>query len=132
MQLKFFLRSGKGLIGKSSKDRYSNYIKKYIINFGESNIQEANCICKEGLIKLLSNTHVGRLNVEQRKSQNELHKYLGINLLPIDEIDTDIYNNEWLSEHSFERMEIVLNEIFITRMFLLEYVVNVINTIHDW
>lgn len=110
---KVLLRNGKGLISKSNKDKYSNYINQYIIKFGESNIQETNCISKEGLIKLLSNTQVGRLKIEQRKSQNKLHKYLGIDLLPVDEIDTDKYNYEWLNEHTYERMEIVLNEIFI-------------------
>jgi hypothetical protein len=68
---KMLLRSGKNsLINKNNKDNTDNHLQKYIIQYGEKNVQESNCISKTGLIELLYHTQVGRLSVGQMRLMN--------------------------------------------------------------
>lgn len=73
---KLLLRSGKNtLITKKNREKYADHLKMFVVNFGGKNIQETNCISEEGLKIILQKTQQGRLSVDQRKSQNLLHKH---------------------------------------------------------
>ena len=111
---KVLLRSGKsGLMNKSNKEKFNQHLNKYSIQFGNTNVQESNCISKTGLIELLIHTRIGRLSNEQRLAQNELHKYLGIELLPVGEQDSNEYKNGWYDENDAYTNEIIKNELTI-------------------
>lgn len=111
---KVLLRSGKsGLVNKHNKDSITNYLHIYTIKYGDKNIQESRCINKIGLFELLKKTKVGSLSVDQRISQNDLHKYIGLELLPVDEQDTNKYNKKWLSEVDAYTKDIISNELRI-------------------
>lgn len=105
------LKSGKKLIGKTQKDKYDKFIKKFKVEFSEHNIQVSNCISKQGLVELLKNSYIGRLTVDQRRSQNHLRKYLGMDLLPEDEQDTKYYKEEWLNELDEYAKDVVNEEM---------------------
>lgn len=77
---KILLRKG-NIISKENFKDYGDGVKKFSIIFGEKNIQEANCVTRECLIKRLENTHAGRLSTIQRKMQNHLHRHLNIEVL---------------------------------------------------
>jgi DNA-binding ferritin-like protein (Dps family) len=88
---KILLRKS-SIINKDNKDKYLDHLRKYVITFGEKNIQETNCIDKLGLIEVLKVTQPSRLDNEQIKSQNELHNYLHIgHLTKFKNEDTDFY-----------------------------------------
>lgn len=90
----------KVLLRKGEVNIDKNLIKKLEVDFSQSGggIQETNCINRNNLLITIKKTRVGRLSVDQRKAQNGLHEYLGIDLLIEDERDVKIYNEEWLSE----------------------------------
>jgi hypothetical protein len=106
------LRTNKnGLINKTNKNKYKKYIKQYDIDFGIYGIQKTNCISKEGLIEVLNKTEQSRLTVEQRKSQNELHKHLGLPLLTEREWVINKLSKEFLNEHDDYTQDIIKHEI---------------------
>jgi hypothetical protein len=106
------LRTNKnGLINKTNKNKYKKYIKQYDIDFGIHGIQKTNCISKEGLIEVLNKTEQSRLTVEQRKSQNELHKHLGLPLLTEREWVINKLSKEFLNEHDDYTQDIIKHEI---------------------
>lgn len=112
LSTKVLLRPSKnGIISKLNKHNYEKYIKKFIIEFGAKNIQTANCISEEGLKFVLSKTEASRLTVEQRKSQNELHKHLGLPLLTEREWVIDELSKELLNEHDDYTQDIIKHEI---------------------
>lgn len=109
---KVLLRSGKNnLVGKHNRDKFSSHLRKYTIEFNENNVQESSCISKTGLIELLQHVQLGRLKVEQRVTQNKLHTYLGIELLPIEEQDSHTYKREWFSEVDEYTKDVIKNEL---------------------
>ncbi len=88
-------------------------VRKYMISYEETNggVQETNCISREDLINTLNKTKVGWLSVERRIAQNKLHKYLGLDLFPVDEQDTKEFNKNWLKEYDEFTKEIVQMEV---------------------
>lgn len=105
------LRTNKnGLINKTNKNKYKKYIKQYDIDFRIHGIQKTNCISKEGLIEVLNKTEQSRLTVEQRKSQNELHKHLGLPLLTEREWVIDELSKEFFKEHDNYVQDIIMHE----------------------
>jgi hypothetical protein len=109
---KILLRSNKmTLINKGNINIFGNKLRNFTIEFNQNNVQETKCINEFNLVESLRNTQVGRLTVDQRMSQNNLHRYLGIELLPVDEQDTAYYNTDWLEELDVYTREIVKLEI---------------------
>jgi len=97
--IKLLLRNGKNsMLNKHKREKYSSNLIKSVVNFSDNNTQKTTCIHADALKEILTKSHVGRLNVEQRKAQNKLHEYLGIELLPTDQQDTEYYLNEWKKE----------------------------------
>ncbi len=74
-----------GVVGLQKE--YSQYIKKYEINYGINNgsIQEVNCISKEGLKEILRHSKIGRLSVEQKRAMNVLLEYLHMDVISEDD-----------------------------------------------
>lgn len=67
---------------------YSEYIKKFKINYGsaiEGGTQEVNCISEEGLKKVLNNSKTGRLKINQKKAMNLLLERLHMDLISEDD-----------------------------------------------
>ena len=67
---------------------YSQYIKKFKINYGSAaygGTQIVNCINEEGLKKVLEISRISRLSVEQRKAMNVLLKYLQMDSISEDD-----------------------------------------------
>lgn len=109
---KLLKRSNKnGLIHKGNKKDYDEYIKKFVVKFGESNVQEANCIEEKGLALVLGKTQQGRLDVNQKKSQNQLHEYLGLELLTTREQIINNMHDEYLKEHDLYTQDVIQLEI---------------------
>lgn len=109
---KVLLRSGKGsLVNQRNKNELGDNLNSFIIKYGDKNEQESKCINKASLKELLKRTQIGRLNSEQRISQNNLHKYLGIELLPIEEQDVNTYDSQWFSEVDDYTKDIIENEL---------------------
>lgn len=105
------LRTNKNsLINKTNREKYKKYIKQYDIDFGINGIQKTNCISKEGLEIALNKTEASRLTVEQRKSQNELHKHLGLPLLTEREWVIDELSKEFFKEHEKYVQDIIKYE----------------------
>jgi hypothetical protein len=65
-------------------DEYGEYVLKLDVEFVEGEVRNVNCISKTGLIKYLKNVDYGKLNDRQIKNENKLHKFLGIELIPVD------------------------------------------------
>jgi len=89
------------------QQEYSTYIKKHKIDYGKDTggIQNVNCINEEGLKVALSNSKIGRLDVDQRKAMNVLLEYLGIETICEDSrfvksISEDVANkyNEYIRD----------------------------------
>lgn len=109
---KVLLRSGKSsLVGKHNISDLNMYVDKYIIKFSEHNIQESNCINEYGLVLVLSATRQGRLSLEQKRSQNNLHKHLGIDLLSLNKRIIDSINEKELNKHDDYTKEVILFDI---------------------
>lgn len=109
---KVLLRSGKGaFINKNNREKYKEHLRVFKIKFGDKNTQSSRCISKEGLILALSTSYIGRLNVHQRISQNSLHKYFGLPLLPTDEQDSNYFNQEWISGYSEYEWNVIESEM---------------------
>jgi hypothetical protein len=73
------LRKG-GIKGSDVREKFGSSLRKYQIDFSfkDAGLQESNCISEVALKSFLVGTRIGRLSVEQRQAQNELHRYLGI------------------------------------------------------
>ena len=76
---KVLLKKGQSL-SKLKENGYGDYIEKLSVNynFNKSETQTTNCISREGLIKMLENSNIGGLSVNQRKSMNLLLDYLNL------------------------------------------------------
>lgn len=105
---KVLLRSN-NIIDKYIKEEFKQYIKDYNIVFGEANTQKAKCISEEGLIRRLQKTHIGRLTVEQRKIQNILHDYLGIDLLSEKESIINLITDEERKNYDNYTIDVIDN-----------------------
>jgi len=60
---------------------YSQYIKKYDVNYGRDTggmRYDVYCVTEEGLKLILGNSKLGRLDVDQRKAMNVLLEHLGM------------------------------------------------------
>ena len=109
---KILLRSGKNaLINKNNRKKYKQHIKKFSVKFNEGNIQEANCISEEALKEVLQNTKQGALSIEQRKSQNKLHEFLGIEKLNERDIIIQDLSKEYLDEHDEYTQDVIMKII---------------------
>lgn len=107
---KVLLRSGKSaLINKNNKDKYNLMSTK--VQFSDKNTQMTNCINVNDLKVILQKTHIGRLNANQRISQNQLHEYLKIDMLPVDNQDTEYYLNEWKNDVDDHTRDIIEQEL---------------------
>jgi len=62
-------------------------IKRNKVDYGYSTggIQNTYCINDEGLKKILGNSKIGRLSIEQKRGMNKLLEYLGMELIMEDE-----------------------------------------------
>ena len=82
---------------------YSQYIKKYKINYGSSALggtQEVNCVSEEGLKKILDNSKIGRLKVFQKKAMNILLEYLHMDVICEDDRFVNTVSEEEISKYS--------------------------------
>lgn len=68
------------------KNGYGQYFKKFNVNFKIINggIQNTYCISENGLKEILKNSKIGRLSVKQRKSMNNVLKFLNMETIPED------------------------------------------------
>lgn len=109
---KIMLRSNvNSVMTKGSKDLYKDYIHKIKIKFGDYNVQEANCINEVALKLILGKTQVGRLSVQQRKSQNGLYRLLGLELLNEEEAEITYMSRDKLLSHDKYTREIIQLDI---------------------
>lgn len=78
---KVLLRKGSILPNNKNTEKYSSYIKKYVIDMSFLNAgkQECRCISFDGLKEILLNLRSGRLSKEQKRRMNLLNKYLDVN-----------------------------------------------------
>jgi hypothetical protein len=102
----------KGMMsGKGVRERYSRFMKKHVIEFGEKNVQESNCMSKEGLVEFIGNSHIGRLDSESRKKQNILRKHLGLDLIDTLEQDVPVESDYEFIGYSDYELEVIHNEL---------------------
>ena len=72
---------------------------KVSFNFNNGGTHNTYCISENGLIKLLNNSNIGGLTVEQKQSMNLLLKYLGQDL--IDEKPRFIKTYDYISSNDY-------------------------------
>lgn len=105
--------SEKVLLRKGRINFNRDFINKYTIDYGlnSGGVQEVNCISRDNLKHELKKTKIGWLSLEQRIAQNHLHQYLELELLPIDEQDTNYYDPKWLNELDDYTIDVVQEEM---------------------
>lgn len=82
---------------------YSQYIKKLKVDYGRDTggIQSVNCISEDGLKKVIGNSKIGRLKVNQKKAMNILLEYLHMDLISEDDRFLNVVSSEMLSKWKY-------------------------------
>lgn len=79
--------------------KYKDYIRKYEVDYSQElnmkNIQNSNCICKEGLIKVLNNMNIGAYYVDRKEKLNLIRSLVGIELIDVRESVISVEEFDW-------------------------------------
>jgi hypothetical protein len=94
------------------RNGYGEYLKQFEIDFGEGigGINLSYCISEVGLRKILSNSRIGGLSEDQKIAMNGLLKYLGMELISIDERFVNSISNEVIESYN-EYIRDCINDI---------------------
>ena len=98
--------------GQLINNGYGDYIKTFSVDYGEATggYQDTYCISEDGLKKILKNSRIGSLSVDQKKAMNKLLLHLDLPMICEDERFTYTVTQKMTTKHN-EYIQDCINEV---------------------